>query len=111
MGVDMLTRIVECHAKTGKQDELANKVRTEVLTILKRQPGFVDLIALRDNADEQRLVFLSFWNSREEAENYDRNYFDRIDTMLRPLFASNPRVEILRVDDSTVHRIAASRAA
>ena len=56
----MFTRIVECQAKVGMGDEAAKKVRLEVLPILQKQPGFIDLIALRDSNDQQRVICLSF---------------------------------------------------
>lgn len=46
-------------------EEAAKKVRLEVLPIRQKQPGFIDLIAQRDDNDQQRLVFLSFWNQRK----------------------------------------------
>jgi heme-degrading monooxygenase HmoA len=106
----MFTRIVECQAKPGKQEELANKLRNEVLAILQRQPGFVDLITLRDNVDPERVVSLSFWRTRDDAEHYHRNYYDRVSAILRPIVSSNPNVETFVVDDSTVHRIAGTAA-
>jgi len=42
----MFTRIVECHVKPERKQEFENKLRNEVLPILQKQPGFVDLIAL-----------------------------------------------------------------
>ena len=42
----MFTRIVECHVKPERKDDFENKLRNEVLPILQKQPGFVDLIAL-----------------------------------------------------------------
>ncbi len=42
----MFTRIVECHLKPERKQEFENKLRNEVLPILQKQPGFVDLIAL-----------------------------------------------------------------
>ncbi len=44
----MFTRIVECQAKKGRTDVLAKKVRNEVLPTLQKQPGFIDLVVLRD---------------------------------------------------------------
>ena len=107
----MFTRLVECQPKAGKREELTNKVRNEVLTILRKQPGFVDLIALRDNADEQHLIYLTFWHSREEAEHHQHDNYDRIVNMLKPLLTSNPLLETFEVDASTVHRIAVGKAA
>lgn len=107
----MLTRIVECQVRAGRQKELAEKVNTEVLSILQRQPGFVDLIALQDNILEDRVLYLSFWNTQQEAELYQRDHYDRITSMLKPFLDSSPKVETFRVEDSTIHRLAPSRAA
>lgn len=107
----MFTRMVECQAKPGKHEELADTVRNEVLAILQRQPGFVDFITLRDNIDPARVVSLSFWRTREDAEHYHRNYYDRVSNILAPLVSSNPNIETFVVEDSTVHRIAARDAA
>ena len=107
----MFTRIVECQTKPGKQEELTEKLRNEVLAILQRQPGLVDLITLHDDADEERIVCLSFWKTHEDAEHYHRNYYSKIVSMLKSFLSATPEVETLQVDDSTVHRIAARRAA
>jgi len=107
----MFTRIVECQAKKGKTDVLANKVRNEVLPTLQKQPGFIDLVALRDNKDDERIVCLSFWNSKDGAEHYQREHYDTIVQMLRSELETNPTLETLQVEISTAHRTAASRAA
>jgi CRP/FNR family cyclic AMP-dependent transcriptional regulator len=39
---------LECEARVGKKDELANQITKEVLPILRNQPGFADMIALSD---------------------------------------------------------------
>ena len=107
----MFTRIVECKAKPGKREELATKIRNEVLAILQRQSGFVDLVTLEDNSDKERFVCLSFWHTREAAEQYHRNCYEGITNMLASSLGSNPEVHTFQVDDSTVHRITASKAA
>jgi quinol monooxygenase YgiN len=107
----MFTRIVECQAKKGKAEVVAKKVRNEVLPTLQKQPGFIDLVALRDDKDDERIVCLSFWNSKESAEHYQREHYETIVQMLRPELETNPTLETLQVEISTAHRIAASRAA
>lgn len=107
----MFARIVECHAKTGKTDEVAKKVRNEVLPFLQKQPGFIDLVALRDSKDDERIVCLSFWNSKENAEIYHRDHYDTIVQMLRSELQNNPALETLQVEISTAHRIAVGKAA
>ncbi|PYX21142.1 MAG: hypothetical protein DMG87_09555 [Acidobacteria bacterium] len=69
----MFTRIVECHVKPEKKDEFNNKLRSEVLPILQKQPGFVDLIALASENDPERMVALSFWNIRSTSSGLRRS--------------------------------------
>jgi quinol monooxygenase YgiN len=107
----MFTRIVECHAKPEKRDELSNKIRNEVLPILQKQPGFVDLIGLKHETNPERLLSISIWNSKEDAERYHRDQFNRIVDLIKPLLKTNPTVDTFNVDTSTSHRIAAGRAA
>jgi quinol monooxygenase YgiN len=107
----MFTRIVECQVRPDKRQELSNKIRTDVLPILQKQPGFVELIGLQHDSNSERLVSISFWNSREEAERYHREHFNQIVDMLKPLLKTTPKVETYNVDTSTTHRIAAGRAA
>ena len=65
----MFTRLVECQPKAGKRRELVDKMRSEVLAILQSQPGFVDLIALRDNTSQLKRSHASIWS---RARNFQR---------------------------------------
>jgi len=107
----MFTRVVECHVKPEKRDEFTNKLRNEVLPILQKQPGFVDLIELTSENERERIVSVSFWNNREDADRYQREHYEEILNMLRPTLKSTPKVDTFNVETSTTHRIAASKAA
>lgn len=106
----MFTRVLECRAKIGKAGEVARKVRDEVLPILQKQPGFIDLVALKDNHDDERIVCLSFWKSKENAELYQREHYDTIVQMLKSELETKPTLESLQVEISTAHRIAGKAA-
>ena len=107
----MYTRIVECHVKPGKKQETTTKMNDEVLPILQKQPGFVDMIGLIDERDPERLLALSFWKTKEDAERYHREHFSHISDLLKPLLTTTPKVETYNVESSTTHRIAAGKAA
>jgi heme-degrading monooxygenase HmoA len=92
-------------------DETAKRLRLEVLPILQKQPGFVDLIALRDGDDQQRIMCLSFWNTKESSEHYHREHYDSVVLSLKSVLATKPTLETMQVEISTAHQIAASRAA
>jgi quinol monooxygenase YgiN len=107
----MFTRFVECHVKPDKKDELTQKLRNDVLPILQKQPGFVDLIGLVSEKDPDRIVSVSFWNSKQDAERYQREHYSRITEMLKPSLKRDPVVDTFNVDTWTAHRIAAGKAA
>jgi len=107
----MFTRIVECHVKTNNRDELTTKIRTDVLPILQKQPGFVELIGLTHETNPERVVSISMWKSREDADRYHKENFKRITEMLKPLLTSDPIVDTYTVNTSTTHKIASGRAA
>ncbi len=107
----MYTRIVECHVKPDKRDEVENRMRNEVLSVLQAQPGFVDLIALEPEDESERLVAISFWNTKHDAERYHREHYPHVAEILKPYLTSDPRVETFHVGHSTAHRISADEAA
>ena len=107
----MYTRVVELTSKSGKARELSTTINDKVLPILKRQGGFVDETVLVSDTEETRILALSFWNSREDAERYNREQYPTINELIQNLVASAPKVQTFTVDLSTAHRIAAGKAA
>ncbi len=107
----MFTRIVECHVRPETRDEVENRIRNEVLSVLQKQPGFVDLIALESEDKAERLVAISFWNTKHDAERYHREHYPQVAEILKPYLTSDPRVETFHVGHSTAHRISADEAA
>ena len=107
----MYTRVVELKAKSGKTNELCSTVNEKVLPILKKQQGFQDEIVLVSHTDASRVLALSFWNSREDAERYHREQFTRITEMIRSFCESDPKAAPYDVSLSTVHHITSGKAA
>lgn len=107
----MFTRMVELKCKAGKNNELARLAREKLLAILRKQQGFQDVITLVSSADPNRMVSLSFWKQREDAERYQREQFSQIAEMLRPLCEGEPVVSTFEVSTSTVHNIDVEKVA
>jgi len=107
----MFTRTVEVTTKSGKAKELSNAINEKVLPILKKQDGFVDETVLVSDTEPSRVLALSFWNSREDAERYHREQYPAIHERVRHLLEAEPVIRTFNVDSSTTHRIAAGKAA
>ena len=107
----MFARVVEFHAKAGRSDQVRNKLNNSVLPLLQQQVGFVDFLTLADKTDPERVVCISFWTSREDADEYDTQHYYAVADILKSLLESPATLETFEVNASTVHRIAVGRVA
>jgi heme-degrading monooxygenase HmoA len=107
----MFTRIVELTTKTGKNKQLSDTIHEKILPILKKQKGFVDETVLVSDKEDNRVLSLSFWNRREDAEEYHRAEYQKIKEMVQHLLEGEPTIRTFDVHSSTIHRIAAGKAA
>jgi len=107
----MFTRVVELTCKSGKAKELANAIDEKAIPILKKQRGFVDEMVLVSDAEPNRVIGISFWNTKADAEQYHREQFPKIHDTVRNLLETDPVVRTFDVHSSTTHRIEAGKAA
>ena len=73
----MYMRVVELASKSGKARELCNTIDDKVLPLLKRQAGFVDETVIVSDTEPNLVLALSFWNTREDVQRYEREQFER----------------------------------
>ncbi len=107
----MYTRVVELTTKSGTARELTTLINDKVLPILKKQAGFVDETLLVSDTEPNRILALSFWNSKEDAERYQQEQYPAIHEMVRHLLEAEPVIRAFNVDSSTTHRIVVGKAA
>lgn len=86
----MFTEVVELRAKPWKTDKLCDAVRNTMLPALKRQQGFQGEITLVSDTDRNRMLVLSFWSKREDAERFHCEQFSQVAEVLRPLCKCEP---------------------
>jgi heme-degrading monooxygenase HmoA len=68
-------------------------------------------MVLVSDRDDNRVVGLSFWNTKEDAEQYHRADYPKVQEILRPLLDGEPVIRTFEVHTSTTHKIAAGKAA
>jgi heme-degrading monooxygenase HmoA len=107
----MFTRVVELTSKSGKARELCNTIDDKVLPILRRQAGFVDETVIVSDTDPNRVLALSFWQTREDAQRYEREQFDAVQKTVQHLLETAPEVRTFNVHTSTAHKLASEKAA
>src|ERR1700736_6580250 len=107
----MFTRLVEMTGKSGKSQELANTINEKAVPILKKQRGFVDETVLVSSVEPDRILALSFWNKKEDAEEYQREQYQKIHDTLRHLLQTEPNIRTFDVHTSIAHKVTAKQAA
>ena len=107
----MFTRVVEVTTKSGKSHDLANTINEKILPILRQQPGFLDETVLTGDMESNRVLALSFWKTKEDAERYNKEHFPKVNEMSSHLVETTPVVRTFNVHTSTPHKIAAGKAA
>jgi heme-degrading monooxygenase HmoA len=107
----MYTRVVEVTSKSAKARELCTIINDKVLPILKKQAGFVDETVLVSDTEPNRVLALSFWNTREDAQRYQREQFDTVQKTIQHLIETEPTIRTFDVHTSTAHKVTAKQAA
>ena len=105
----MYTRVVETTSKQGKARELCNTIEEKVLPILKKQNGFVDELVMVSDREPNRVISISFWKTKEDAQRYDREQFDNVKKAIQQMFESTPVIRTYDVHTSTAHRFNAEK--
>ena len=107
----MFTRLVEITTKAGKSQEVANTINEKVVPFLRQQPGFLDETVLTSDTESDRVIGISFWKTKEDAERYNRDQYPKVNEILANFVETTPMVRTFNVHTSTPHKIAAGKAA
>ncbi len=105
----MFARNVTMHLKADKASEFTRTLETDVLPMLRKQPGFKDeLTFLASDRDEA--VAISLWDKQESAEAYSRETYPAVLQKLSRVVEGTPEVESYEVANSTFHKIGSSQS-
>jgi len=106
----MYSRIITCKIDRSRIEEFRASLNGEFLPRIQGQPGFVDNIEALDTSTGE-FCCTTLWKSRADIEAYDDSLFQEVAAKLGPLMSEAPTVRTLPVENSSIHRVAAGRAA
>ena len=101
----MFARVVEIAYKGEKKDELINTLRQEILPVLKKQPGFVELLPLVPEVANERMFAISLWADKRDVEKYVTDVFPRVEQVLKPFVTIPLTVRIYTVETSVCQHL------
>jgi heme-degrading monooxygenase HmoA len=107
----MYARMIQATAKPGQLRECVTALVDRGLPVLKQQQGFVDALALTSDTERDKVVGVTIWRSKEDAEKYVNGQGRQVMEFIRPLLQQEPTVGSFNLEASTTHNINIARAA
>lgn len=101
----MFARKVTLKLKNANREDFTRTLEKEVIPVLRKQKGFQDELSCL-SLDGKLAVGISLWDTKENAETYQRTTYPQVLKTLEKLVDGKPEVEHLEVANSTMHKIA-----
>ena len=106
----MYSRIITCTVDPSRISEFRAVLNQEFLPRIQKQPGFLENIESLDTTTGE-FCCTTLWSSKMDIDNYDRGLFQEVAARLAPMMKEGPMLKNLPVENSSVHRVAAGKAA
>jgi len=105
----MFARKVSVRLKADAAGPFIQKMKEEIIPLLRKQKGFLDELTLISQSGKEIYAY-SFWENSEDAERYDRTAFREVTDLLADLIDGAVRIHTYMVANSTFHKIAVAVA-
>jgi hypothetical protein len=66
-------------------------VKKEVLPILRKQDGFLEILPLVPEIKTEKVLALTLWTDKKQLERDEKEWFPRVEQILKP-YLTNPSV-------------------
>src|SRR5260370_31830060 len=100
----MYTRVVSMQLRPNTAREFSELFDKEILPALRRQPGFRDELLFVDPGGPE-VVAISLWDSKENAETYNRATSPEMLKTLAKVTDGTPKEQPFQFASSTLHKI------
>ena len=95
--------------KANSVPEFNRLIENEILPLLRKQTGFRDEITFVA-PERSEVLAISFWETKENAEAYNRTGYPEILKIVSKVCEGTPKVETFELANSTFHKLAAKGA-
>jgi len=107
----MFARILEFTLQMEKKEEFVKVVKNQLLPLLKKQPGFLDILPLVPEQKDEKIIAISLWTEKRDLERYERNIYPEIQQIMKPCLLTPVEVKPYTVETTLcehfVHALAA----
>src|SRR5687768_11358406 len=104
----MYARHVSLNLKPNQREDLTATFEREILPLLQKQNGFTDEIVLV-SPDNKNAIAISLWESKENADAYNRETYPQVLKSLARGVEGTPEVRGYEVAFATSHKTTPTR--
>jgi quinol monooxygenase YgiN len=80
----MFARLLEFVPKMEKKEEFIKVMKNEVLPILKKQTGFLEILPFVPEMPTEKALFFSLWTEKQYFERYQKDWFPKVEEIVKP---------------------------
>jgi quinol monooxygenase YgiN len=84
----MFVRILEFGMKPEKKADYIKVLKNEVLPILKKQVGFLEILPFFPENVEEKCLNLSIWATKADAERYQKEVYAKVFDIVKPFLTT-----------------------
>jgi quinol monooxygenase YgiN len=96
----MFARLVEFVPKLEKKEEFVKVLHNQVLPILKKQPGFLEILPFEPEIEMGKMIYISLWTEKRDAERYEREAYPEVEGVVKPYLTTPVTCEHYNVETS-----------
>jgi len=110
----MFAQIVESLPKMEmleKREEILRVLKNEVLPIMRKQPGFLEVLPFTPEIKNDKFFTITLWAEKKDAERYEREGFLKVQEIMKPYLAATPTVRYYNVETTVCEHFEKALAA
>jgi quinol monooxygenase YgiN len=104
----MFARIVEFTPRQENREEIVKVIRREILPVLKSQPGFLEILPFVPETRTEKLITVTLWAEKRDAERYEREIYPKVEGILKPYLATSVTCKQYHVETSVCKHFSAA---
>ena len=84
----MFARILEITPKLEKKEEFIRVIKNEVLPILRKQQGFLEILPFLPEVKNEKMITISLWTEKKNAERYEKEVLPKVEEIVKAYLAA-----------------------
>jgi quinol monooxygenase YgiN len=107
----MFARIVEFVPKPDRKEEFMKVMKNQVLPILKKQTGFLEILPFVHELKDEKMIMVSLWMEKTHLEHYEHEGFPKVHEMVKPYLKTPITFKVYALETSLCEHFVQALAA